>query len=73
MIKKIKELEILSRQLNPDASKRKDYLMAVQAYADEFLNSIEDRPSFNESDNKGQDTIVQEDPLFIQPASENLN
>ncbi|HKK88463.1 MAG TPA: aminotransferase class I/II-fold pyridoxal phosphate-dependent enzyme [Saprospiraceae bacterium] len=54
MIEKIKELEALSKQLDPDATKREEWLKAVQAYANEFLDSIEDRPAFHESDNKGQ-------------------
>lgn len=54
MIGKIKELEALSKQLDPGASKREEWLQAVQAYANEFLDDIDNRPAFQESENKGQ-------------------
>ena len=54
MIEKIKQLESISRKLEPNLLKRQDWIKAVTAYANEFLEDIDKRPAFQESENKGQ-------------------
>ena len=55
MIKKIKELEKLSRLLDPGANQRKSWNSEVLNYSDTFINKLETSKAFFSSEKNGKD------------------
>ncbi len=53
ILKTLKHLEPLSRQLDPDTTERKQLLHHVTNYAEEFLQALPELPAFTETSDKG--------------------
>ncbi len=71
MIKKLKELEKISRELEPTSSERKKVRKKVVSYSESFLNDIEKLKAFNQTIAKGIDLLgspVSEKPIDIDKA-----
>jgi len=65
MIKKIKELEKISRLLEPSAHERKEVRKKVISYSEKFLNDIEKIKAYNVTIGKGIDLL--ESPVTEKP------
>ncbi|MEK6615867.1 MAG: aminotransferase class V-fold PLP-dependent enzyme [Bacteroidota bacterium] len=71
MIKRIKELEKISRLLEPTAHERKETRKKVVAYSEEFLNDIEKIKAYNVTPDKGialLESPISEKPIDIDKA-----
>ena len=71
MIKKIKELEKIARQLEPASAKRKSVRGKVISYSEKFLNKIEKIKTYNVTSDKGIDLLsspISEKPIDISKA-----
>ena len=71
MIKRIKELEKISRLLEPSASERKKTRNKVISYSEKFLNDIEKIKAYNVTVGKGIDLLespISEKPIDIDKA-----
>ncbi len=69
MLEKIKQLESEARMLEPSRIQRDDWNGAVQAYANEFLDKIEELKAFQVDDEKGKkllDFPISEAPKSIE-------
>ncbi len=68
MLEKIKQLEKTSRLLDPNPRLRTQWNEAVQAYADKFLDDIENLKTYNVEDDKGKQLLnfpIDENPKTI--------
>ena len=54
MLERIRQLEEAARSLEPDAAVRADLVQQVHAYAQRFLETMEDDPVFVETEEKGR-------------------
>jgi len=54
MLERIRQLEKSARRLEPDAAARADLLQRVNAYAQHFLETMEEKPVFLETAGKGR-------------------
>jgi len=71
MIHKLKELEIISRELEPTAGERKTTRKKVIAYSEDFLKQIEKLKAFENKADKGialLDSPISEHPVNIDEA-----
>ena len=71
MIKKIKELEKVSRLLEPSAHERKEARKKVVTYSEDFLNDIEKINAYNVTPDKGialLESPISEKPIDIDKA-----
>jgi len=71
MIKKIKELEKISRLLEPTAHERKETRKKVITYSEDFLNNIEKIKAYNITPDKGialHESPISENPIDIDKA-----
>lgn len=71
MIKRIKELEKISRLLEPSARERKEVRKKVISYSEKFLNEIEKIKAYNVTFAKGIDLLespITEKPINIDKA-----
>ncbi len=71
MIKRIKELEKIARQLEPTSAKRKSVRGKVISYSEKFLNDIEKIKAYNATEEKGIDLLsspISEKPIDISKA-----
>lgn len=60
MRKKIKELEQISAQLEPNATTRTQWNLAVQNYADDFLNQLDTLPAYDLSADHAKGILKEE-------------
>ncbi len=68
MIQKLKELEIISRQLEPKAGQRKKIRNKVISYSEDFLQQIESAKAYNQKGDKGIALLsapISENPIDI--------
>ncbi|MBI4931691.1 MAG: aminotransferase class V-fold PLP-dependent enzyme [Bacteroidetes bacterium] len=71
MIKRIKELEKISRLLEPSPGERKEVRRKVVSYSEKFLNDIEKIKAYNVTIGKGIDLLespISEKPIDIDKA-----
>ncbi len=71
MIKRIKELEKISRLLEPTAHERKEARKKVVTYSEDFLNDIEKINAYNVTPDKGialHESPISESPITIDKA-----
>ncbi|MBI3502567.1 MAG: aminotransferase class V-fold PLP-dependent enzyme [Bacteroidetes bacterium] len=71
MVKKLKELEKISRLLEPTSSQRKKTRTKVISYSEKFLNEIEKLNAYNLTSGKGIDLLsspISEKPIDISKA-----
>ena len=71
MVKRIKELEKISRLLEPSAGERKEVRKKVVTYSEDFLNDIEKIKAYNVTLGKGIDLLaspIDEKPIGIDKA-----
>lgn len=79
MIENIKELESVSRRLDPDADQRQELLDQVIAFSQEYLEAIPDRPAYDaHRDGRGiYDSHFSEEGMDVEQAlalmHENVN
>ncbi len=73
MIERIKKLEAVARQLEPDAGERKVLYEKVTRYAESFLDKIYETPAYVVTEDKGLgllDSPIAEQPIDIDAALE---
>ena len=66
MIERIKQLEAISRQLDPDSEARKSVRDKVVDYTESFLDRIETLKAFVDDDSKAKD--LRRSPISDKPA-----
>ncbi|MFQ5865432.1 MAG: pyridoxal phosphate-dependent decarboxylase family protein [bacterium] len=71
MLTRIKELEKIARQLEPDAEKREELFNKVKIYTDAFLDKIYHTPTYVATEDKGiglYDSPIADEPIDIDEA-----
>jgi len=53
MKEKLRRLEEVSRQLEPDVIKRKNYFDQIGRYAEHYLQNLDDKPAYQETEKQG--------------------
>lgn len=75
MLDRLKELELSSKQLEPDKSQRKELWQSIEGYAENFLSKINTLKAYDYTQDKGigiYDQPISEQPRNIESILQNL-
>jgi aromatic-L-amino-acid decarboxylase len=71
MLDRIKKLEAIARQLQPDEDQRRELTQAANAYVNTFIKGLAEAPAANFTEDNGiglYDSPISEDPIDIEAA-----